>query len=74
MKAPQVRKTLIQILVKTLFRHRDLGIIAGLFRRSCLSIQRIKIGTNATEAMKRAIVVGVLMFEELPVIDLYTLS
>ena len=33
----------------------------------------MKIGTNATEAT-RAIVAGVLMFEELPVIDLYTLS
>ena len=46
LKAPQVRKTTIHVVVKALCLHIEFGMIAGRPRRSCLPIQKMKAGIN----------------------------
>ncbi len=46
LKAPQVRKTTIYVVVKALCLHIEFGMIAGRPRRSCLPIQKMKAGIN----------------------------
>lgn len=67
LNAPQVRKTLMQMLVKTLFRHREFGMRAGRPRRSCLPTQTMKAGINAKPVERSAMMRGSWISAVLPV-------
>ena len=63
LKDAQIRKTLIQILVKTRSCQRLLGMRAGRPSRSCRWTQRMKIGIRSRLSVSRAIVIGRLIAE-----------
>lgn len=53
--------------MKTLLRHRELGIIAGRPRRSCRPHQNMNAGMSAIAIVRVAIVDGSRIVEVLPV-------
>ncbi|KAL8802712.1 MAG: hypothetical protein Q9200_006491 [Gallowayella weberi] len=60
---PQTRKTLMQILVKTLSFHKEFGISAALCIFSCLCIQPTKAINKARAVVNNAILPGSLIAE-----------
>ena len=74
LKAPHARKTSMQMLVKTLFRHSELGIMAGRPSFSCRPTQKVNAGIRATAIDRHAMLVGDLMPETLPVRTLERIS
>ena len=62
--------TAIQIDVNAVFFHIELGIKAGLERRSCRPTQRIKAGTRASDIVRRAILLPSLILASVPVMAL----
>lgn len=67
LKAPHAKKTSMQMLVNTLLRHSELGMMAGLFSFSCRSTQMTKAGMSAAAVERHAMFGGDLMLETLPV-------
>jgi hypothetical protein len=58
------------MLVKTRFFHKELGMMAGRLRRSWRPTHRMKTGIRRREMRRVERVVGFLMLEESPVMEL----
>ena len=64
----------MQILVKTLLRHKEFGISAGRLSRSWRPTQRTKARRSARASDSREILTGDRMFEDLLVVEPMFLS
>jgi hypothetical protein len=73
LKAPQERKTEMQLVVNALCFQIEFRIIAGFPLRSWKPIQKTNAGSNSSAMVKGTIFVTSLIFDELPVITLPTL-
>lgn len=61
------KKSMRHIEVKVVFLHWELGIKAGLERRSCRPTQAMKAGTMAREIVRRVMLEASFMLAALPV-------
>ena len=70
LKAPHIKKTFMQMLVKAILRHNEFLIRAGRPWRSWRPTQRTKAMINTMDSDRRRILVSELIFEALSVMDL----